>query len=64
MNDVLADPEAPETSVTVTVTANVPVAVGAPEMTPVLGLTERPPGRPVADHVNGAVPPFVVSVEE
>jgi hypothetical protein len=32
----------------VIVTLNVPVAVGVPEITPVLVLTFRPPGSPVA----------------
>src|ERR1700722_19793452 len=46
VNDV--DPFAPVESVAVTVTVDVPVAVGVPEIRPVEELIERPAGRPVA----------------
>ena len=43
-----AVPEAPVVSVAVTVTAELPDAVGVPEITPVEVLIDRPAGRPVA----------------
>ena len=63
-SDALRDAPAPEASVTVTLTVKVPVVVGVPETTPLLVFNERPPGSPVADHVNGVVPPFAASVDE
>ena len=52
VNDV--EPEAPEPSVAVRVTEEVPAVVGVPEMVPVDGSMVRPAGRPVADHVSVA----------
>ena len=51
----------PAASVAETTTdENVPLAVGVPEMAPVVELIDKPAGRPVADQlVNGAVPPDV-----
>ena len=51
-------------SVTLTVKLLVPVAVGVPEMTPVLDDSPSPAGRlPKAmDHVYGLVPPVAASV--
>src|SRR5437899_2042163 len=48
---------APVTSLIVTVTFDVPAAVGVPAMTPVAGSSKSPAGSPVADHVYGGVPP-------
>ncbi len=42
---------APNASATLMVTSVVAIVVVVPEITPVLELIERPPGRPVADHV-------------
>ena len=50
----VAEPEAPEPSVAVTVTEEAPGAVGVPEMDPVDELIESPAGRPVADQVRVA----------
>jgi hypothetical protein len=50
---------APAASVAVTTTLNVPVAVGVPLIVPAL-LIVTPVGRPVADHVNGVVPPLAL----
>ena len=47
---------APAASSTVTVTAYVPAAAGAPDITPLTALMERPPGRPLAVQANGDVP--------
>ena len=44
----VADPVAPVPSVAVTVTVNVPPAVGVPEISPVEELTDRPVGSPAA----------------
>lgn len=44
------------------VTANVPDAVGVPDMTPLPALIVKPEGNPVADHAYGAVPPAAVTV--
>ena len=48
-------------SVTVMVTEPVPIVLGVPVITPVVGLMDRPVGRPVADQVYGAVPPAAVT---
>jgi hypothetical protein len=48
---------APVLSVAVTVTVDVPTAVGVPEITPVFGLIDKPAGTPLADHVIVPVPP-------
>ena len=48
-------------SVAVTETLNDPACVGVPEMTPLVGLNVRPPGRPVAANVYGPKPPVAVS---
>ena len=45
----VADPEAPVRSLTVTVTVEVPAAVGVPEISPVPELMDRPAGSPVAE---------------
>jgi hypothetical protein len=45
----------------VTVTDLVPIAVGVPEITPVLALMEIPAGKLLAAHENGAVPPLASS---
>ncbi len=42
-------PAAPVPSVAVTVTLEVPVALGVPEIRPVEELIDRPAGRPVAE---------------
>ena len=46
-------------SVTVTVALNVPPAVGVPEMDPLVGFSDSPPGSDPAVmlQVNGATPP-------
>jgi hypothetical protein len=44
-------------SVTVTVTENVPVAVGVPLTVPVAESTERPAGSPVAEYLSAGAPP-------
>ena len=51
-------------SVTLTVKLLVPVAVGVPEMTPVLGASDKPAGSVPAeiDQVYGAVAPLAASV--
>ena len=51
---------APATSFMVTETVNVPLAPGVPEIFPVFGSIDNGTGRPVADQVSGAVPPFSV----
>ena len=48
-------------SLNVTLTVKLPDTVGVPEIRPVLLLIVRPVGKPVADHVYGAVPPVPVS---
>ncbi len=48
------EPEAPDPSVAVRVTDEVPAVVGVPEMVPVDGSMVRPSGRPVADQVSVA----------
>jgi N-acetylglutamate synthase/N-acetylornithine aminotransferase len=50
-----AESLAPEPSVAVTVTDDVPAVVGVPEMVPEEGSMARPAGRLVADHVSVAV---------
>src|SRR4051812_44577250 len=45
-------------SAAVTVTLSDRTEIGAPLMTPVDASMVSPSGRPVADHVNGAVPPL------
>ena len=52
----------PTESVTVTVTENVPDAVGVPDMTPLAALIVKPAGNPVADHAYGVVPPMAERV--
>lgn len=54
--------DAPVESITAITTLYVPVAVGVPEMTPVLVLIDSPVGRPVAFQATGVVPPFRVGV--
>src|ERR1035441_6432260 len=44
----VVDPDAPVASRTVTVTVDVPPAVGVPEISPVEELIDRPAGRPAA----------------
>ena len=44
----VVDPVAPVPSVAVTVTVNVPPAVGVPEISPVEELIDRPAGSPAA----------------
>jgi hypothetical protein len=44
-------------SVTVTVTGKVPLEPGVPVITPEVALMANGDGSPVADHVNGVVPP-------
>ena len=51
-------------SFTVTTTEYVPAAVGVPDNVAVDVLNVRPAGRPVADHVFGAVPPVEATVVE
>jgi hypothetical protein len=53
-------------SVTVTVKFDVPLAVGVPEITPVLAARVRPVGRvpAVIDHVYPGVPPLAARVCE
>jgi hypothetical protein len=48
--------------VIVTVTVDVPVLDGVPEMTPVAESIESPRGSPLADHVSGGVPPVAATV--
>lgn len=49
-------PDSPALSVAVTVTSEVPSVVGVPDTAP-SAPRDRPTGRPVVDHVYGAVPP-------
>ena len=51
-------------SVTLTVKLLVPVAVGVPEIAPVLAANDRPAGNEpeVIDQVSGAVPPLLARV--
>ncbi len=51
-------------SVTETVKLDVPVAVGVPDMTPVVALSDKPPGSdPLAiDQAYGVVPPPAATV--
>src|SRR5215475_10570516 len=62
MEKVLGAVSAP--AVTRTVTLDTPIAVGVPEITPVLAASVSPAGNaPLAiDHVYGGVPPLAVSV--
>ena len=53
---------APESSVAVTVTDEVPAVVGVPEMVPVELSIDNPVGRPVAVHVSVAVDEVSVAV--
>jgi hypothetical protein len=55
-----------EESVTLTVKLDVPVVVGVPEITPVLGVSLSPAGRVPTeiDQVYGTLPPVAVSVAE
>ena len=57
----LVEPVAPVESFAVTVTDELPWAVGVPEITPVPALIDRPAGRPLAVQVYGAVPPVALS---
>jgi hypothetical protein len=41
---------------------NVPIVAGTPLMTPVVGAIASPRGSPVAENVNGGVPPVAVTV--
>jgi hypothetical protein len=51
-------------SVAVTVKVTLPLAVGVPEMAPVLALIERPSaGRPVALQMSAPAPPVIVSAK-
>jgi hypothetical protein len=59
--DRLADALSWFASFTVTLAVLVPAAVGVPLITPVEVLIDSPAGRPVADQVNGVVPPVVVT---
>jgi hypothetical protein len=45
----------------VTATGKLPAIVAVPEMAPLCESIENPPGRPLADHVSGAVPPAALS---
>ena len=49
-------------SVTVMLTVNVPLEAGVPVITPEVELMANGDGRPVADHVNGVVPPVATTV--
>ena len=49
-------------SVTVTLTVNVPLEPGVPVMAPEVALMANGDGSPVADHVNGVVPPVATTV--
>jgi hypothetical protein len=49
-------------SVTVTVTGNVPLEAGVPVIAPEVVLMVNGDGSPVADHVNGVVPPVATTV--
>ena len=49
-------------SVTVMLNELVPGAVGVPLITPVEGAIDNPAGSPLAEKVNGGVPPVVVTV--
>ena len=57
-----AESVAPESSVAVTVTDEVPAVVGVPEMVPVELSIDNPVGRPVADQVSVAVDEVSVAV--
>ena len=59
-------PVAPCSSVTCTVTGNVPADAGAPEIVPDDGFKVRPGGRVpcAADHWKGEVPPAACNVYE
>src|SRR5690348_4979614 len=59
----VASPVAPAASVAVTVTDDVPAAVGVPEMTPEPEIS-RPAGRPLAVQAYGVVPPLALRVNE
>ena len=52
----------PSESVTVTFTVRVTAVVGVPETVPVVAFIVRPAGKLLADQVNGARPPVLVSV--
>ena len=51
-------------SVAVTLTLDVPVAVGVPLIVPELESMDNPAGNPVADQVKGGVPPVAATVVE
>src|SRR5438045_3175527 len=61
MSDAVPVAVAPELSVNVKPMENVPATVGVPEMTPP-ALIVKPDGRPLADHVYGAVPEVPATV--
>jgi peptidyl-tRNA hydrolase len=50
-------------SVAVTVTENVPLDAGDPEIAPEAALMVSPEGNPEADQVYGVVPPVAFTVE-
>lgn len=60
--DAVLGPAALE-SVTVTVKVTVPLAVGVPEIAPVLELIERPSERPVALQVSVPAPPVAANAK-
>ena len=49
-------------SVTVTLTVKVPLEAGVPAIAPEVALMANGDGSPVADHVNGVVPPVATTV--
>src|SRR2546426_12781573 len=55
-------PKQPPASVALIVTLKLPLAVGVPVTSPVLGLMSTPVGRPVCDHVIVPLPPVCVNV--
>jgi hypothetical protein len=59
----LAEADAPVESFTVTLTVNEPGEVGVPLKAPVED-AEMPPGKPLADHVYGGVPPVAPKAAE
>ena len=62
MTEYVLDAVPPMSPVTVTVSGNVPAAVGMPRIVPVEASIDRPVGNLVADHSYGAVPPLAVGV--
>jgi len=56
--------EADVPAVTVTVTVNVPDAVGVPLIAPVAELIASPPGSPLAVHASVPVPPVAATAAE